>query len=504
MAAPTPQGDPPGGTPASTPAPTSVASPSPTRPPYIPQFTAATQMILKRMKGEPSSLISALSAAPASMTADINPGAYEDARRRVVMGMSTSASMTMQMPAAPLPSRSVLPPLKTARPATTKSASAGLSAIRKISSGIMGPGKASGRGSAIKNLSAESKVKKPKATAASRAPVGKRKRVKGQGEETSSLSSLSELDEAEKAPENATPAAPLTMTKSGRQVQKPMTYNPAAMDLSTKKRVHYGKRTAEQALCKKCTRMHSPASNQMAFCDGCNDGWHQMCHDPWIDDAIVRDASRSWYCENCIEKRNRHLAKKQKVEPRAPPQPPPKESWASKPPQQKRAYLMTLTNQELIALVMTSLELHPDLPIFPGTADPSGGGGPTQNGAQTSRSLFAGSTVEGLFPRADANPTGQMNFVRKAAPARSSSGSAKGRAKSQKEKEGSQDKAEEEDEEYDPLAPLWPKPEKGLYSRLPPDAEDEKHLVDDDDYEAFSVIVYDERGRKVEENGMRV
>ncbi|KAK3353330.1 hypothetical protein B0T25DRAFT_631846 [Lasiosphaeria hispida] len=506
MAAPTPQGDPlAGGTPASTPVPSTVTSPSPTRPPYIPQFTAATQMILKRMKGEPSSLSSALSAAPAFMTADIKPATYEDVRRRLVMGMNTSASMTMQMPVAPLPSPSVLPALAPARAVTAKSASsAGLSAIRKISSGMMGPGKASGKGPAVKNPSAESKVKKPKVATASRAPVGKRKRVKGQDDETSSLSSLSELDEPGEAPENATPPAPLTMTKSGRQVQKPMTYNPAAMDSSTKKRVHYGKRTAEQALCKKCTRMHSPASNQMVFCDGCNDGWHQMCHDPWIDDAIVRDASRSWYCENCTEKRNRHLAKKQKVEHRVPAQPPPKESWASKPPQQKRAYLMTLTNQELIALVMASLELHPDLPIFPGTVEPPGSGGSAQNGAQTPRSLFAGSTVEGLFPRADANLTGQINFVRKAAPVRSSSGSAKGRVKSQREKEGSQDKAEEEDEEYDPLAPLWPKPGKGLYSRLPLDAEDEKHLVDDDDYEAFSVIVYDERGRKVEENGMKV
>jgi len=75
-------------------------------------------------------------------------------------------------------------------------------------------------------------------------------------------------------------------------------------------------------------------------------------------------------------------------------------------------------------------------------------------------------------------------------------------AKHQSQSEDYQDNAGEEEEEYDPLAALWPKPGKGLYSRLPP--EDSERMVDDGDFESFSVIVYDERGRKVEENGMKV
>jgi hypothetical protein len=249
--------------------------------------------------------------------------------------------------------------------------------------------------------------------------------------------------------------------------------------------------------------MQSPANNQIVFCDGCNDGWHQMCHDPWIEDAVIRDENRSWYCGACVEKRARHLAKRQKVEAKAPVGPPPRESWAPKTAQQRRAYLMSLPSQELVNLITISLELHPDLPIFPGTpAEPTSAG--SAQGSGPPRSLFAGSTVEGLFPRADANPTGQMNFIRKAP---SSTGSAKGRSsggKHQNQSEDNQEKAEEEEEEYDPLAALWPQAGRGLYSRLPPDTEDAERLVDDDDFEAFSVIVYDERGRKVEENGMKV
>lgn len=425
------------------------------------------------------------------------------------MGMTTSATMTMPMPTAPSasPQPSALDSIPMPRPGPQPPKPT-TSAIRRISSGLTASGKivAPPKAPAAKTPSTESKLaKKPKAAAASRATGHKRKRTKGQTGDDSdgSSSDLSDFPQQEPAPVEATPAAPLTMTKSGRQVQKPTTYNPAAMDAGTRKRTHYGKRTAEQALCKKCTRMQSPANNQMVFCDGCNDGWHQMCHDPWIEDAVVRDGNRNWYCATCVEKRARQLAKRQKVEVKAPVGPPPRESWASKTPQQRRAYLMSLPSQDLVNLITISLELHPDLPIFPGTAEPLSAG--SAQGAGPPRSLFAGTTIEGLFPRAEANPTGQMNFIRKTP---STSGTAKGRsgtgnvAKHQSQSEDYQDNAGEEEEEYDPLAALWPKPGKGLYSRLPP--EDSERMVDDGDFESFSVIVYDERGRKVEENGMKV
>lgn len=112
------------------------------------------------------------------------------------------------------------------------------------------------------------------------------------------------------------------MTKSGRQILKPDTYDPAA-EHNAKKSSKVVKRTAEQALCKKCTRMHSPASNQMVFCDGCNDPWHQRCHEPWIDDEIVKDQNIHWYCMVCQAKRDRLQPKKKVEQPRL-------GSWAGK------------------------------------------------------------------------------------------------------------------------------------------------------------------------------
>ncbi|KAK0643357.1 hypothetical protein B0T16DRAFT_429997 [Cercophora newfieldiana] len=478
------KGGAPGPLPTTTPSPAPIAiatpggppsaSPAASRPMYVPQFTAATQLILKRMKGEPSSLSSALSIATASMTGPIKPSTYEDVKRRLVMGMNTSAAMTMPMPTAPAPPPSPSPftmdSIPMPRPSSTQqSAKATGSAIRRISSGLTASGKTPvTKATATKAPASEAKAKKPKATAAPKATSHKRKRGKGQTGDgmDDSNSDLSDFPEKEPTPPDLTPAAPLTMTKSGRQVLKPTTYNPAAMDAGTRKRTHYGKRTTEQALCKKCTRMQSPASNQM------------RCHDP----------NRSWYCGACAEKQARNLAKRQKVEVKIPVGPPPRESWASKTPQQRRAYLMSLPSHELVNLITIGLELHPDLPIFPGTpTEPS-----SANSAQGQpRSLFAGTSIEGLFPRADANPTGQMNFIRKAP---SSTGSS----------EDNQEKVEEGEEEDDPLAALWPRAGRGLYSRLPPDTEDAERLVDDDDYESFSVIVYDERGRKVEENGMKI
>jgi hypothetical protein len=104
-----------------------------------------------------------------------------------------------------------------------------------------------------------------------------------------------------------------TKTKSGRQVQKPTQFNPADA-AGSQKRKHYGKRTAEQALCKVCTRGLSPNTNQIVFCDGCNLCWHQLCHDPYIDDDFVSDENRSWFCGRCVAKREKALAKKKTLE----------------------------------------------------------------------------------------------------------------------------------------------------------------------------------------------
>ncbi|KAK3319073.1 CoA-transferase family III domain-containing protein [Apodospora peruviana] len=522
------------------PSPTSSASHLPTRPPYIPQFSAATRMIMSRIKGEPGSLNSVLSVS-SGVKSTIKPPSYEDVKRRLVMGMNTAtsvstsmampASMTLQMPVvtSPPPTISLGPP-PPPRPATVPgtasvaipsfsnpppdgqsppSATRGnkppvMSAIRRISSGLtMGGKPIVPKQPVVRPPAPDGKVKKtavPRGRPPGRLPKAGRPKNSKQEDETSSLSSLSDFSEVENSAENTAqqPSAPQphTMTKSAME------------STNSRKRQHYGKRTTEQALCKKCSRMHSPASNQMVFCDGCNEGWHQMCHDPWITDDMVRDRNRSWYCTDCQAKREprqHHVAKRQRVEPPKPT----KESWAGKPAQQKRAYLLTLSQQELVGLLMASLELHPDLPLFPGPDSSSTANSPARNVAQP-RSLFASPTTEGLFSRGDANPTGRMAFIRKA-PAHTNGKNGKNGSGSIK-KEGSRDQSEDnaghesdfEQDDFDPLvAGLWPKPGMGLYSRLKPDTEADGHLVDDNDYESFSTIVYS-KGRKIMENGMKV
>ena len=54
------------------------------------------------------------------------------------------------------------------------------------------------------------------------------------------------------------------------------------------------------AVCKNCGRGHSPSSNAIVFCDGCNTPWHQICHDPPIGKEIVLIAEKEWFCSDCI------------------------------------------------------------------------------------------------------------------------------------------------------------------------------------------------------------
>ncbi|KAK3398366.1 hypothetical protein B0T20DRAFT_375803 [Sordaria brevicollis] len=565
--------------PGSGPTISSSASTSSSRP-YVPQFSAATQLILQRLKakdgkndGSGSSFSSPVSSkmttvvAGSSPTIKLEQDAFEDAKKRLVAGtgLRTSTSMSLKMPLV-MPSTKMSSPSSTTtttvknlvlpssistipRTGSSSSTTANLSlplppppppkhksltfknnttsAIKNINSGLTASGKvsvvkapkpasSSSTITAAASTSGESKPKKAKTStgnpvgrpsnaskaaaaaaalsAASDAATGHRKkRIKQQQQdidEISSLSSLSDVSEREEVvttPSGAAGAASalLTMTKSGRQVLKPTTYNPAAVDAANKKHRNtnslpshggqYGsnKRTADQALCKKCTRMHSPASNPMVFCDGCNEGWHQRCHDPFIASEVIRDQTRSWICSICVAKREKHLSKKQQKLAAAAEQQQQQQQqmtrtgWADKPPQQRRAYLSTLPPQELVGLIMAALEVHPDLPIFPGPPAPS----KNINNGKGQRSGPNGKSLKDIVLS----------------------------------REPSQEENGEDEEEYDPLAALWPKPGSGLYSLLPlNDADDDEYLVDSNDFEAFSSIVYDDRGRKVLENGLRV
>ena len=101
-----------------------------------------------------------------------------------------------------------------------------------------------------------------------------------------------------------TPVA--TTTKSGRSVQKPTSFVPPALPspttLSNKRKRTYRK-NPESAVCKTCLRGTSPASNMIVFCDGCNTPYHRFCHHPPIDQSVIDELDKEWYCKTCEKER---------------------------------------------------------------------------------------------------------------------------------------------------------------------------------------------------------
>lgn len=99
--------------------------------------------------------------------------------------------------------------------------------------------------------------------------------------------------------DEVTPIA--TMTKSGRNVQKPTSFVPPPPQSPTtnKRKRPYNRRNPENAVCKSCLRGTSPASNMIVFCDGCNTPYHRYCHKPPIDQAVIDQVDKEWYCTQC-------------------------------------------------------------------------------------------------------------------------------------------------------------------------------------------------------------
>ncbi|OTA87768.1 hypothetical protein M434DRAFT_399360 [Hypoxylon sp. CO27-5] len=454
---------------AASPAPSTTSSTG--RPPYIPQFSAATQMILKRINSKPGSLSSALSSASSAVgKSGIEKSTFEDAKRRLVMNMNTSLTMPMPMPKQ-LPSKS------------SNSATLRIPMNDAFQLRTPAPAKHSQvvkQGTQVQKAPIQKPKGKPQRGT-------KRKRGKDNDEDTSSsLSDLSDTegDAAATASVRENQAVP-TMTKSGRQVQKPTQYNPSQQSArdaaSAQKRKGYGKRTPEQALCKVCTRGLSLSANQIVFCDGCNCCWHQMCHDPYIDDDFVSNESRSWFCSRCLAKRERHLARKKSLEGFK------GVSWAGKSAEQKRAYLSGVPHAQLVNIIMYSTELHPELPIFPAHE-------PRRGAAQGARP----SSYESPRVKADASiNVGPTHYSSKVSTPDSHSVSVKTNTKTGavEQNQGARESSTES------VPPAWPKVGQGCLVGLEMDEDD---LRDDNDYEAFSVTTYDPKGKKIMENGMAV
>lgn len=124
-------------------------------------------------------------------------------------------------------------------------------------------------------------------------------------------------DETHSSSEYHAPVAAVT-TKSGRQVAIPVRRhsNPATTSAAggsgyghggtsrgRGRKIRQSERTLMQRLCRECGRSSSPDDNMIVFCDGCNECWHQHCHDPPVPDAAVANVDAEWLCAACEQSR---------------------------------------------------------------------------------------------------------------------------------------------------------------------------------------------------------
>lgn len=288
---------------------------------------------------------------------------------------------------------------------------------------------------------------------------GKRKRA--DDDEDDSLSSDSET------------YAPTT-TKSGRNVQKPTTFvpppqpSPPPVPSYKKKRTY--RRNPESAVCKMCLRGVSPATNMIVFCDGCNVPYHRYCHQPPIDQSVIDEVDKEWYCKQCERERIQPVPESHVVGFVSAENASPEEVCAvtvqrfsmtcmlTKFYQQRQKYFSSLPPGLLVTLLTKATTIHPDLPLFDPSFQPTG----------------ATSAIS--KPVTNGNPQASAQAVLTAP------------ATIFRNAEDSDDDRYGSDEH----PPHYPRPGQGLMSTLPPEKEDLHYLVDEENSRGVYTHVYKE------------
>ena len=248
-------------------------------------------MILKRISGGPSG---ASGIGPIGNTA-LFPN-YEDVKNRVMSEMKKVELPTTM-------------PQVTGRRNQGGRASVGSASSAGVGAIATGTGAPTKDGPKQRNSS----TRGGKRNGAGRPKAGsKRKRAAKESSEEESSDSVEMTDLGDDSDEDD--AASIAedfprVTSSGRAVNRPAHFKPTVSDTPPKKRGP-SKKSVENALCKRCGRGHSPASNMIVFCDGCNLGWHQMCHDPPVSEEVVQSESAPWFCVDCVQKQEAKRAAK--------------------------------------------------------------------------------------------------------------------------------------------------------------------------------------------------
>ncbi|KAG5518861.1 hypothetical protein PMAC_002392 [Pneumocystis sp. 'macacae'] len=141
-----------------------------------------------------------------------------------------------------------------------------------------------------------------------------------------------------------------TKTKSGRKIHRPTQFNPATKTPS--KRRGPGRRSAQDShFCIICQRGHSPSSNRIVFCDGCNFPYHQLCHMPIIDDLVINLSDSEWLCYTCNKKRTKRALLTGAT-------------GANLTEEEKKTYLASLPLSHLVELLFFCEKMCPNIPFY--------------------------------------------------------------------------------------------------------------------------------------------
>jgi hypothetical protein len=200
------------------------------------------------------------------------------------------------------------------------------------------------------------------------------------------------------------------------------------------------------------------------FCDACNKCWHQRCHEPQISKQTVSDSKAEWYCAECDrilygKKKDKKSNGKPAIQPivlvtpivqQAPTYAGPLVGGRFLQPEQKVAYLKTLSKEDLVSRLLHASDLAPDLPLFQTLIPPPA-------------------------PVVMPQPQFTSTYVTPVSKVPSFAG----------KETGEDDEVDEGyDGYFDEHAALYPKPGQGL--QLPPESEDLHMLLEGKDSRTFS------------------
>lgn len=239
--------------------------------PTFPQYSASTAAILERLQGRTNG--------------QSGSAAFEAKRAEILQSYVTSDKL-----ATPPPNATNGRKARGGKVGTPGTLRGDVDASPAAASSARGSGRGRGRGRGGRG---------------GRGRGGKRKRSDSDQDEdvsmeestTNGLTNLAQDDDKSDISDSYTPLP--TRTKSGRSVNKPVSFVPTLPEPSQGVKRKKSAKTMLAAKCKTCHRDVDPSNNRIVFCDACSTAYHQYCHSPPIDNEVVTVLEKEWLCGPC-------------------------------------------------------------------------------------------------------------------------------------------------------------------------------------------------------------